>query len=42
MTSVFIVLAIALVSFVVSLIGFFMTLSMTHVHHPRAHRGSKS
>ncbi|MGH7193635.1 MAG: hypothetical protein ACREJM_08900 [Candidatus Saccharimonadales bacterium] len=43
MTTVFIVLAIAVVSFVVSLVGFFMALSLTHVHHrPRAHRGSKS
>lgn len=44
MTSVFIVLAIAVASFVIALAGFFMTLSlMRNHHHPRIHsRGSKS
>lgn len=44
MTSVWIVLIIAVASFVVALAGFFMTLSLMHNHHrPRIHhRGSKS
>lgn len=43
MTSVFIVLAIAVASFIISSIGFFLTLSLMRNHHrPHMHRGSKS
>lgn len=43
MTSVIIVLAIAVASFVISSVGFFLTLSLMHNHHrTRMHRGSKS
>lgn len=43
MTSVFIVLGIAVASFVISSVGLFLTLSlMRNNHRPGMHRGSKS